>query len=360
MKKILIVSANPKDTNKLRLDEEVREIQEALKRANNRSCFEIVTSWAIRVEDLRRALLDNQPTIVHFSGHGSGSTGLVLENNSGQIQLVSTESLVRLFKSFQEDVDCVLLNACYSQNQAAAIHQHIDCVMGMNQAIGDQAAIKFAVGFYDALGAGKPYEVCFELGCAAIDLEGIAESETPVIKIRRRSSDSKLLANIPQPMPVKSLTFDEDMSSDRLRRSEADRQGGQNRSVSVGGSVTGSAITTGDHNITSVQYQPVSLPAPSSVDMREELNALREILVNLSSSDLRKIDNAVADAEEELNKPQPDKNEVGKALERAFDYAKKAEGFASVIEKLKPHLTKTVAWLGGNWHNLLSIVGLGI
>lgn len=103
VKKILIVSANPKDTSKLRLDEEVREIQAALKRANNRSEFSIVTSWAIRVEDLRRALLDHQPAIVHFSGHGSGSTGLVLENNLGLTQLVSTEALARLFKSFQED-----------------------------------------------------------------------------------------------------------------------------------------------------------------------------------------------------------------------------------------------------------------
>ena len=352
MKKILILSANPKDTNKLRLDEEVREIQAALKRANERHEFEIITQLAIGVDDVRRALLDRKPTIVHFCGHGSGSLGLAVENNSGQTQLVSTEALARLFKSFQEDVECVLLNACYSEAQATAIHQHIDCVMGMNQAIGDRAAIKFAVGFYDALGAGKPYDICFELGCASIDLEGIAESETPVIKIRRRSFHSKLLANAAQPVTVKSLPKDNNMSSESQSR--------QNRSVSIGGGVTGSAITTGDRNITSIQYQPVALPTAESVDIQKELNALREILGNLSTSDRRKIDNAFADAQEELNKPQPDKNEVGKALDRAFDYAQKAAGFASVIEKLNPHLTKTVAWLGENWHKLLRIVGLGM
>ncbi len=352
VKKILIVSANPKDTSKLRLDEEVREIQVALKRANNRDKFEIITSWAIRVEDLRRALLDHQPTIVHFSGHGSDSTGLVLENNSGQTQLVSTEALARLFKSFQEDVECVLLNACYSETQGNSIHQHIDCVMGMSQAIGDNAAIKFAVGFYDALGAGKPYEVCFELGCASIDLEGIAKSATPVIKIRQRSSLSRLQANAAQTAPVKFIIKNEDMSRDLQR--------GQNRSVSVDAGVTGSAITTGDNNIISVQYQPVRLPTPESVDMRRELNALREILANLTTSDSRKIDNAIADAEVEINKPHPDKNEVGKALDRAFDYAKKAQGFAFVITKLRPHLIKTVAWLGDNWHKLLRIINLTI
>lgn len=186
MKKILILSANPKDTNSLRLDEEVREIQAALKRAKNREVFEIVTEWAVRVDDLRRALLDHEPTIVHFSGHGSGSNGLALENNFGQVQLVSTESLARLFKLFQTKIECVLLNACYSEAQANAIHEHIDYVIGMNRAIGDIAAIEFAVGFYDALGARHSYEDCFEVGCASIDLEGIPESETPVLKARRR------------------------------------------------------------------------------------------------------------------------------------------------------------------------------
>ena len=343
VKKILILSANPKDTNTLRLGEEVREIQAALKRANNRSLFEIVISEAIRVDDLRRAVLDHQPEIVHFSGHGEGTQGLALENNLGQTQLVSTQALASLFKLFQEDVECVLLNACYSEAQALAIHQHIDCVIGMSQAIGDQAAIKFAVGFYDALGAGKPYDVCFELGRASIDLEGIAESETPVIKFRRRSYHTKLLADAAMVVPVNSLTED-DMKSDRSRE--------QNRSISIGGSVTGSAMITGDDNITSVQYSPVSDTTPD-VDIRGELNAMREILVNLSSLDSRKIDNAVVDALEEFNKPQPDKTEVGKALERAFDYAQKAIGFASVIEKLNPHLNKTVAWLGTDWHKLL-------
>ena len=187
MKKILILSANPKDTSKLRLDEEVREIQAALKRARNREQFAIVTEWAIRVDDLRRALLDHQPTIIHFSGHGSEGEGLALENNLGQMQLVSTESLARLFKLFQNTIECVLLNACYSEAQAKAIHEHIDYVIGMNRAIGDKAAIEFAVGFYDALGAGSSYEDCFEVGCTSIDLEGIPESATPVLKARRRN-----------------------------------------------------------------------------------------------------------------------------------------------------------------------------
>ncbi|QIR39158.1 CHAT domain-containing protein [Tolypothrix sp. PCC 7910] len=190
MKKILILSANPTNTDKLRLDEEVREIQAGLERARSRDQFEIITKWAVRTDDLRRALLDYEPEIVHFSGHGAGNQGLALENNAGEMQLVSTAALARLFKLFKNQIECVLLNACYSEVQAVAIHQHIDCVVGMSQAIGDRAAIEFAVGFYDALGADRTYEEAYEFGCTAIDLENIPESATPVLKSRNNLTDN--------------------------------------------------------------------------------------------------------------------------------------------------------------------------
>lgn len=191
MKKILIVSANPTNTNQLRLNEEVREIQAGLQRSKSRDEFKIIAQLAVRTDDLRRALLDNEPQIVHFCGHGAGHEGLALEDNTGQMQLVNTEALARLFKLFKNKIECVLLNACYSEVQAEAIYQHINCVVGMNQALGDKAAIKFAVGFYDALGAGRSYEDAYEFGCSAIDIENIPELSTPVLKSRNSVGDSQ-------------------------------------------------------------------------------------------------------------------------------------------------------------------------
>ena len=186
-KKILILSANPKNSDKLRLDEEVREIRAALKRSKGREQFEVITESAVRVEDLLPTLLDHEPDIVHFSGHGAGTQGLALENNSGKVQLVSTAALARLFKAFRTKIQCVFLNACYSEAQAETIHQHIDYVVGMNKAIGDRAAIEFAVGFYTVIFSGRAYEEAFELGCTSIDLEGIPESETPTFRANPRS-----------------------------------------------------------------------------------------------------------------------------------------------------------------------------
>src|SRR5271166_387760 len=70
---ILILAANPKGTERLRLDEEVKKIEQGLERSKRRDQFKLVVKWAVTDDDLRRAMLDNEPEIVHFSGHGLGS-----------------------------------------------------------------------------------------------------------------------------------------------------------------------------------------------------------------------------------------------------------------------------------------------
>ena len=170
VRKILFLAANPKDTGRLRLDKEVRDIQEGLKLSPGRDNIQFHTQWATRIQDLRRSLLEHTPHIVHFSGHGAGTQGLVLEDATGHTHHIQTDTLARLFKLFPS-VQCVLLNACYSQVQADAIAHHIPYVIGMNQAIGDDAAIKFAVGFYDALGYGRSLPEAYEFGMTAIEAE---------------------------------------------------------------------------------------------------------------------------------------------------------------------------------------------
>lgn len=109
----------------LRLGEEVREIEAVLERSKNRDKFEMVSKWAVRVDDLRRTLLDHKPNIVHFCGHGAGIEGLVLEDNFGAIRLVSRESLASLFELFRSVIECVLLNACYSEVQALVARDRV-------------------------------------------------------------------------------------------------------------------------------------------------------------------------------------------------------------------------------------------
>ncbi len=178
---ILLIATNPKDTARLRLDQELRDIAEGLRRSQRREQFHLEQRLAVRPRDLQRALLDVNPQIVHFSGHGTGDAGLLFEDESGDAKAIAGPALAALFALFADQVQCVVLNGCYSQVQAQTIAQHIPWVIGMGQEIGDRAAIEFAVGFYDALGSGRSIEFAYQLGCSALQLAGIAEPLIPVL-----------------------------------------------------------------------------------------------------------------------------------------------------------------------------------
>ena len=55
-----------------------------------------------------------------------------------------------MFRLASNTVDCILINTCYSDTQAEAISEHIQYVIGMNQAIKDKAAIQFAITKWQA------------------------------------------------------------------------------------------------------------------------------------------------------------------------------------------------------------------
>lgn len=182
--KILILTANPSNTQPLRLSEEVREIKSAWERSLKREQFEIIVEEAVRPKELRRALLTHKPQILHFSGHGGGEQGLVLMGDSGKGVLVTPDALSRFFKAVKDifTIETVLLNACYSGVQAEGIYPYINYIIGMNKAIGDAAATQFSIGFYDTLFNGESIENAFALGCNAIELENIPEHFTPIFR----------------------------------------------------------------------------------------------------------------------------------------------------------------------------------
>jgi hypothetical protein len=189
-KKILILAANPKATPRLRLDEEIREIEEGLLRSKHRDQFKMESKSAVRLRDLRRALLDSEPQIVHFTGHGK-KEGLLVEDELGMAVLISAKALSGLFELFSSQVECVVLNACYSALQARAINKHINYVIGMRKQIKDKASIEFAVGFYDALGAGRSVEEAFKFGCNAI-LQRYPDLPQHLIPVLKKRNDLEI------------------------------------------------------------------------------------------------------------------------------------------------------------------------
>ncbi|MGC1308701.1 MAG: hypothetical protein WA885_15860, partial [Phormidesmis sp.] len=135
--------------------------------SRDRANLLLETRWAVTPRDIQRAMLETKPSIVHFSGR------------SGE-----DDSLADFFQLFADRLECVLLNDDHSAVSAAAIAQHINYTIGMNNSIPTQSAIEFAVGFYDAIGAGESIEFAFSLGCHAIRLARLAGHDVPVLKCK--------------------------------------------------------------------------------------------------------------------------------------------------------------------------------
>lgn len=169
--KILFAAANPTDTTRLRLGKEFDEIKAELERGGKRDKVVLaLPQLATRGRDLSRALLQESPTIVHFSGHGEKNGAIYFETDNGNSNMVSAETLGALFEVFEGQVQCVILNACYSATQAQAIAKHIPYVIGMNRAIPDAHAIAFSIGFYQAIANGATIEKAYALGKVQIGL----------------------------------------------------------------------------------------------------------------------------------------------------------------------------------------------
>ncbi|MDJ0902582.1 MAG: CHAT domain-containing protein [Xenococcus sp. MO_188.B8] len=174
------MTAEPTSASRLRLGEEFREIHQQLRLSSSRDYFAIHQRMSIRPIDMTQAFLDINPYAVHFSGHGTADGALCFENMLGEMHPIHPEALAALFKQFP-NIQCVILNACYSIAQADAIAAHIPFVIGMNKEVGDKAAIAFSTGFYQALGAKRSISDAYELGCVQIQLQGIPEYLTPTL-----------------------------------------------------------------------------------------------------------------------------------------------------------------------------------
>jgi hypothetical protein len=183
--KILFFASNPDNVTQLHLDEEIRAITMKIRASDYRDSLDLISAWAVRPDDLLQELNAHKPTIVHFSGHGTEMGSLVLMDDSRQPKIVPPSALKALFSTLKDNIRLVVLNACYSKTQATAVADVIDCVVGMNTSIGDQAAITFAASFYRAIGFGRSVKESFEQGRVSLMLEGIPEEDTPELLVRQ-------------------------------------------------------------------------------------------------------------------------------------------------------------------------------
>jgi hypothetical protein len=197
--KILFVSANP--SMDLNLDEEIRSIQKSIdEHSDKRGTIEFIHKPAVRMSDLISALRQEKPHIVHFSGHGFEGEGelCMIDDETKEEKAIPTRALSALFKNIKKNghLRLVFLNSCYSKEQAEAIIEHVDYVIGMNDSIGDNTARTLSTRFYATFATGASIEDAFADAEIMIMTNHSDEEDIPKLLKRNESVEDFTLGDI--------------------------------------------------------------------------------------------------------------------------------------------------------------------
>jgi formylglycine-generating enzyme required for sulfatase activity len=211
---VLFLGANPLSTERLEIDEELRAIKKKIRAARHRIAIRLTSRDAVRPHDLQEALLDVRPHVVHFSCHGDQSRQILLADGRGDTKPVGEDALVSLFRVLKDNIRVVMLNACFSDKQAEAVTQYVDCAIGMSEQMPDADAIVFSAAFYQGLGFHRSVEEAFELAKGALLLEGSPRSaKIPRIVLGPGVNAARIwltggMREAGDPLPVRSAPSD--------------------------------------------------------------------------------------------------------------------------------------------------------
>jgi hypothetical protein len=132
----------------------------------------------------------------------------------------------------------------------------------------------------------------------------------------------------------------------------------KDRSISIGGNVSGSVVVAGDNNkLDNVTVGAPALPSDQAAVL-QALEELRTLLVEVAGRDSRRVGNALDEAIEEAKDSEPRKSVIAESLERALAVASGATAFIDQVGKLRPSVDALVRWLGPNFAGMLKTVGL--
>ena len=198
---ILFAAASPRDTNQLKLGEECAEIQRELRMAPNRDDLRFEARWAVSIDELMRHLTELDPTVIHFSGHGGSSAGLMLQGEQGEPQPVPARALAMMIDATACNARVLVLNACFSTAHADELRAHIDCIVAMSGAIGDAAARAFAIRFYGALGNRRSIGNAVAQGIATLAAKQLPDEILPRCVTRDGIDAHRVVLYCPSSLP---------------------------------------------------------------------------------------------------------------------------------------------------------------
>lgn len=190
--KILILAGAPDPELQSNVLAELSEVVRRLNHSTYGRTFEVAYDFQVKLDRLTSQLLYHQPTIVHFSGHGSERGELMFDDGMGGIRAASGAVLEAIVGAMRMQVRCVVLNACYSAAQAEEISRHVDFVVGMRGEIPGPAALAFSAAFHEAIAFGRTMREAYDL--ARAQLADSPDADAPRFLVRKGADDGEKLA----------------------------------------------------------------------------------------------------------------------------------------------------------------------
>jgi len=178
---VLYLTANPDAAHSLRVDAEVRQVQNAVRGSPYRDNISLEYRPAADLDSLIEGLNDHRPRIVHFSGHGYDGGIAVDSAKVGKrpVKTVSFELLAKALSATDDPPEIIVLNSCKSAGARKAFLPPAKIIIVMRDSVSDLAATAFAAKFYAAIAAGQSVKAAFAQGKIAVEMVSLNEADTP-------------------------------------------------------------------------------------------------------------------------------------------------------------------------------------
>ncbi len=194
---LLLIASDPYSRDRLRLDLEVRAVEDVLRSSGREDSLVLEQLWAPTFFDVQEALLRYRPTFLHFSGHGTPLGQLEFEKsprlpNEGRRPSQSDQRTIDSFADLLRGIEgvrirCLVLNACFSETLTTEVAGCVDCVIGLAAEVHDSAAVQFARGFYGGLAWGQSVQAAFDLGVAQVS----SKNDASLYRLMAPTSDPR-------------------------------------------------------------------------------------------------------------------------------------------------------------------------
>lgn len=183
--RVLVLTASPADMKPIRVHEEESKLKAAIfEGLERRSRLNLKVVRGATPNDILAELNEFRPHVLHISAHGDRDGSLSFLDGNGDSTQVPLRGLIAAIKSAGEELQLVVLNACYSEAVAAVLQEHVDCAIGMRKAIADPSAIQFSAAFYGGLSHGRSIGRAFEQGLAAVKVNALPNSRDIELIVR--------------------------------------------------------------------------------------------------------------------------------------------------------------------------------